>query len=469
VTVFVASPYLDGPGPCLVLAPHADDESLGCGGTIAAKRGKGVRVVVAVATDGALSDSLGRPPDEVVAVREREALAACAELGVPSADVRFLRLPDGSLADHIEELVARLDRIVAEIAPDEILVATGFDPHPDHRALRHGVDVADLQGARLREYLVWAWPAWPLSARPLLDVHPMAQMAAMAGLARRGRVSKVGPFRDRKAAAISRYSSQHGDGGAGRGLPPRMLSEFGGAVELLLAGKGERRARPARVRSWLAPGSRPRTWVRERAPWLRDVVLAPRRALTRHQWARRHVLLSEADRAVLTEEILPALRDEAAGADVLFVGVEWYTAGYPAVFPQGNLLTMDIDGAVARYGSPRHLTADVRELDQHVEAGSLAAIVCNGVFGYGVDSPDDVRSALGAMQRTLRPGGVVVIGWNDTEDRRVAELDALARSLGLQPAAGAGLATSRTGPIGPLRHVYDVYRKDSSAGGGPTA
>jgi hypothetical protein len=179
----------------------------------------------------------------------------------------------------------------------------------------------------------------------------------------------------------------------------------------------------------------------------------------RRRWVRRHTELSREDRAVLTGQILPGVRDEVDGADVLFVGVDWYTAEYPRLFPVGNLVTLDVEHAMARYGSARHVTADVRDLDAHFDVGSLAAIVCNGVLGYGVNSPEDVCRALTAMSRCLRPGGHLVVGWNDIDGRRVSELQQAAATAGLEPSPGAGLSTAHSGPIGPLRHVYDVFRK----------
>jgi SAM-dependent methyltransferase len=144
---------------------------------------------------------------------------------------------------------------------------------------------------------------------------------------------------------------------------------------------------------------------------------------------------------------------------VLFVGVEWYTAPYPSMFPQGNLVTIDISPELGRYGSSRHVTADVRLLGDHFADNSFAAVVCNGVLGYGVDEPDDVAQVLDSIATSLAPDGWLVLGWNDVDGRRVAGLEAVARAAGLDAAAGCGLPTPQTDPIGPLRHVYAVYRK----------
>ncbi|MFD0389233.1 PIG-L deacetylase family protein [Tistrella bauzanensis] len=69
-------------GPVLVLTPHPDDESLGCGAAIAAASRRGVAVTVAVVTDGRGShpDAPGFPPERLVALRLRELRKAVATL-----------------------------------------------------------------------------------------------------------------------------------------------------------------------------------------------------------------------------------------------------------------------------------------------------------------------------------------------------------------------------------------------------
>ena len=83
----------------LILAPHQDDETLGCGGVIARKRNEGLPVDVVFITDGSASH-LGHPkftPTEIGLLRRREALAALAILGVETPAIYFLDEPDGTV------------------------------------------------------------------------------------------------------------------------------------------------------------------------------------------------------------------------------------------------------------------------------------------------------------------------------------------------------------------------------------
>ena len=80
----------------LVLAPHPDDEVIGCGGLVALHLREGRRVRVVVATDGG---EAGEPAE-----RQRESRAALASLG--NAEIEFLNLPDRHLAES-EYLVGK--------------------------------------------------------------------------------------------------------------------------------------------------------------------------------------------------------------------------------------------------------------------------------------------------------------------------------------------------------------------------
>src|ERR1700688_4259111 len=87
-----------GDGTCLILAPHPDDESLGCGGLIAACVAARRAPLVVILTDGAGSHPRSRayPPARLRTLRANEATAAMAHLGLPPERLVLLEEPDGS-------------------------------------------------------------------------------------------------------------------------------------------------------------------------------------------------------------------------------------------------------------------------------------------------------------------------------------------------------------------------------------
>ena len=89
----------------LVISPHPDDESIGCGGTIQRHIAEGDVVQVELLTSGEKGGHDLSAAD-VAKVREQEAIAAAAILGVNH--VEFYREPDGDLRAR-RSLVSRTD------------------------------------------------------------------------------------------------------------------------------------------------------------------------------------------------------------------------------------------------------------------------------------------------------------------------------------------------------------------------
>jgi LmbE family N-acetylglucosaminyl deacetylase len=151
------------PGPALLLAPHPDDETLGCGGLIAESCARGRALHVLIVTDGTGSHAGSRawPAERLRALREQEARQAVGELGLPADCIAFLGLRDTE-APHdgaaLDEAVARIAAHATERGARTILTTWRHDPHGDHAAVsRMGAAVARAIGARLIEYPVWGW------------------------------------------------------------------------------------------------------------------------------------------------------------------------------------------------------------------------------------------------------------------------------------------------------------------------
>jgi SAM-dependent methyltransferase len=118
-------------------------------------------------------------------------------------------------------------------------------------------------------------------------------------------------------------------------------------------------------------------------------------------------------RIALVSEILPAYA--ACGGRILWIGCRRYTKDYGRLLEKcgGECWTIDIEIGHAKWGEKgRHLTGDLLSIDQLVAAGSFDSVLCNGVFGFGVDTRSAQLAALEAMKRILKPGGRLLLGWN---------------------------------------------------------
>ena len=129
-----------GPTRILVIAPHADDETLGCGGTIARRLAEGCEVHVAVVT-GHGDEPHPLWPRSAWEVVRAEASRAMEALG--GAKLVFDEVP-AALVDDIAKwkLNQAIGRIVDAVAPDVVYVPFPFDLHKDHREIFHSLSVA---------------------------------------------------------------------------------------------------------------------------------------------------------------------------------------------------------------------------------------------------------------------------------------------------------------------------------------
>jgi N-acetylglucosamine malate deacetylase 1 len=165
----------------LVLAPHPDDESIACGGTLSAYSRLGVPVRVAVLTDGRLGDpelralaqgeARARREEALAARRHAEALAAMQVLGIMHHD--FLDARDGSLCDAVPEIGARLAAVISDWRPDVVMLPFVSDRHVDHFAAnRCLMDAAGRMGLGWAEGVqCLAYESWsPLHANLYVDV-----------------------------------------------------------------------------------------------------------------------------------------------------------------------------------------------------------------------------------------------------------------------------------------------------------
>ena len=140
----------------LILAPHPDDESIGCGGALCLHAGRGDRSAAVYLTSGELGLK-HLPPSQAWLAREKEAAKAAEVLGI--GERFFLRLPDWCVGDNVAKAAMILSPLLKRLRPDLIYLPHPREWHPDHKAALPVVRAA-LKGVRssrpvLRGYEVW--------------------------------------------------------------------------------------------------------------------------------------------------------------------------------------------------------------------------------------------------------------------------------------------------------------------------
>jgi LmbE family N-acetylglucosaminyl deacetylase len=208
----------------LVVSPHQDDETIGCGLLMAEKAKRGFPLAVAVATDGRAGWYSARPrPEagEIAGIRHHEWHRALDILGVEQVGRHELNFPDGALRDHEDELTDKLGHLLQSLRPSQVFVTRSGDPHPDHRTLARAVgrSVDVLYGPdsfepRPQVFSYRVYPGeglWPdgRPARTTLGSTASRLVRSVMGLThRRPLLFRAPEAAAAKAAAIDAYDSQ---------------------------------------------------------------------------------------------------------------------------------------------------------------------------------------------------------------------------------------------------------------------
>ncbi len=113
----------------LVIAPHPDDETLGCGGTLLRRKAEGAELGWLIVTGiseqaGWSSEQVQQRDVEIAKVTELIGFSQVFNLGLPTAQLD--RLPMGNLIDQFAA-------VFKAFQPEEVLLPHRADVHTDHR------------------------------------------------------------------------------------------------------------------------------------------------------------------------------------------------------------------------------------------------------------------------------------------------------------------------------------------------
>ncbi len=224
--VVEAGDLLAGRRRLVVVAPHPDDETLGCGTLLHAAAAAGVDCSVVCMTDGSASHPHSRkwPAPLLAALRRQELAAAVARLGV-RAEIVWMGYPDTGLPCSGPAFEQAVERLSVSLPRDALVAGTwAGDPHVDH--VRSSA-ILDAVAAVRPDLATLAYPIWGRFAD------------APAPPDRIVRLASGDTGRAAKAAALACHASQMthliDDDPDGFVMPPEQQAHFLDAPEIFLA------------------------------------------------------------------------------------------------------------------------------------------------------------------------------------------------------------------------------------------
>ncbi|MGA2089979.1 MAG: PIG-L deacetylase family protein [Endomicrobiales bacterium] len=137
----------------LVIAPHPDDEAIGCAGAVRRHVLSGKRADVVFCTMD-------------TEVRRNESRASAALTGFNSCE--YLDFPVESL-ERQKDLSGRFSALFEQKKPDIVFLPFYLDNHVDHRAVNAAL--ADVSEKKSFDFMVYAFPVWfPLYPNVIIDI-----------------------------------------------------------------------------------------------------------------------------------------------------------------------------------------------------------------------------------------------------------------------------------------------------------
>lgn len=180
----------------LVIAPHPDDETLGCGGALLRHRAEGCEIHWIVVTSTFLpqwsDEFIERKAQEVAAVGEAYGMASIQKLGFPTT--RLDEIPMSQLIDGLRQGIEN-------VRPDVVYLIHDGDVHTDH----HAVFTATL--SVLKTFYMKKW-----GVRRILSFETLSSTEAAPQQSHRLFIpnvyTEVTPYLERKLELMAMYQTE---------------------------------------------------------------------------------------------------------------------------------------------------------------------------------------------------------------------------------------------------------------------
>lgn len=152
-------PLLELSENTVIIAPHPDDEVIGCAGLIQAlvERDTPPHVIILTGGEGSHRGCCDTPAEDIIEARHQLTITAAKTLGLPMSNIHRLKYPDGGIAiEHSE--TKKLQALLTEIKPQAIFVPHHGEGWNDHtRVLGIVKELMRYHVVNIYEYCVWMW------------------------------------------------------------------------------------------------------------------------------------------------------------------------------------------------------------------------------------------------------------------------------------------------------------------------
>lgn len=155
----------------LILAPHMDDDIVGCGGTIHMMGQAGTEISILYITNGCYGNSKMQYDGQLGNIRKSEAESAAHYIaGEKCKKIFYLDICDTSVLKHIDETNV-LEKILMNDEYDAVFVPYVLDIHPDHRASNYLLVNALEQIGQINKMTMYFYEVWvPLIPNFVVDI-----------------------------------------------------------------------------------------------------------------------------------------------------------------------------------------------------------------------------------------------------------------------------------------------------------
>lgn len=169
--------------------------------------------------------------------------------------------------------------------------------------------------------------------------------------------------------------------------------------------------------------------------------------------------LATPDRKFLEETLIPYYAGRSDIEKILFVGTDWFTRHYESLFLEKEYWTIEPSSWKRQFAGKRHIVDVLQNLGAHFAPGYFDLIICNGVYGWGLDRLEDCEQAFAKCFACLAEGGQFILGWNDLPEFRPVPLEQIQSLRQFAPLRVPFVDTATFLANPDNRHTFNFYIK----------